>query len=140
MKTFELFEQYESDDTGMRYGLEFALRSSELSPEELLDVAQQLIREGGGQFDWQWNDVRKYSVKKSGGAFAYNMLDVDSFYPLDSLYRGKAHIMKKARRMSRSPKAPWYLVSIRIVETKRGADGRVSKMSGELEFGPVVRK
>lgn len=138
MKTFELFEQYESDDTSTRYGLEFALRSSELSHEELLDAAEQLMRESGGKFDR--NNTRKYSVKKSGGAFAYNMLDVDSFYPLDSLYRGKAHIMKKARRMSRSPKAPWYLVSIRIVETKRGADGRVSKMSGELEFGPVVRK
>lgn len=136
MKTYELFEQYESDDTRSRYGLEFLLRSAQLSHEELLDAAEQLIRESGGKFD----NARKHRVKKSGGAFAYNMIDVDSFYPLDSLYRGKDYIMKKARRMSRSPKAPWYLVSIRIVETTRGVDGRVSKRSGVLEFGPKVRK
>ena len=82
------------------------------------------------------NSLSKYRVKKRDGSFAYNQLDIDAFYPQRKAKQGKAHIMKKGRRMSRSPKAPWYLVFIRTMEMTIKPDGRVSKMAGELEWGP----
>lgn len=136
MKTHELFEQ----DTGafdtVRLGLEFELRSPRLSHEELLDVAKQLVDESGGQFDWQWNSVWKHRVKKPDGSFAYNQLGIDAFYPLKKVQQGKAHVMKKGRRMSRSPKAPWYLVHVRTMEMTIKPDGRVLKMTGPGSWGP----